>query len=108
LRQGSGKHRFLDSRGKRLDSSAKLGFFHVDNRGVLLDEIFVKENAGEAFNVVFFDGSQVLLRKTEFVGDLCDCAALMLACAPENSSYGVHCTGYFRLWTLGTLSLGVL
>jgi hypothetical protein len=90
LRRVPRKHGFLGSRGQRLDSGPDLGFFHAHDRGVLPDKIFVEKCAGEVFDVVFFDGTQVLLRKTEFVGDLCDCAALMLACAPENSSYGVH------------------
>ena len=90
MRLGSRRDWFLESRGESLQARAELGFLHSHNGRVLFYEILVEERAGEALDVVVFDGTQVLLRKTEFFRDLCYRATLALACAPENSSYGVH------------------
>ena len=70
LCQHTGLDRFLGGRSQRLNAGMNLGFFHSEDGSVLPNEILIEKSARQAFNVVFFDRTQVLLRQAEFIGDL--------------------------------------
>jgi hypothetical protein len=70
LRQDTRLHGFFGGCSQQFDAGTNFGFFYSENGSILPDKILVEKSAGQTLDVVFFDGTKVLLRQAEFIGDL--------------------------------------